>query len=374
LAPDTEHAEINKLFDRLSKHNQYNFSAILPLRHVDMGAVDIEWSTRYGEYETSATIDYKDPFTETWETISTDDRDDLITRTEQSLDAIDDELRDLERREAELEGNVNEDGASNPAGEAKHSPAILAEIQAVAAKRKELMERNTKLEELLDNLRDADEDTAELMWNTSWRPFDDDVDVDIVERIPQITWVRATDGEDEGNTYLTLTCIGQDNGPALMAYVVLAHGVVPEQYLSYWTSQRSWTEYVIGRRLFMECADKLGVAHVLSYHLRCDDEDTKDRRIKEAESRARKAEIADLPVSDELRSLVEQAVAEDADGKYRRVVDLARNRYTELISAGRTADAALKDPLLREMHRYAELRECLSELLERDNKLKTKGK
>lgn len=244
-------AKVTALFEELGTLNKYNFAAHLPTGEVDMGARSVNWGElQYGEdYETEQTVNYEDPFTKSWESCSTISRDKLIEQCEEKMDELDSLPKQTKKQAAEYKN----------------------------------------WETLKDNLERADTEIEELMWNTSWAPFGDSVDTDIVDQIPQLTWV--TDLREDQN-YVTLSCIGQDNGPALMAYVALAHGFISPSHVRYWDSQssREWTRHVIGTTCFMKVAETLGVKDLLEYHL---DKDEKARKQaqKEAEDRKNKEAI-----------------------------------------------------------------------------------
>lgn len=263
--------KVNALFEELGALNEYNFEAHLPIREVDMGARQTNWGTlSYGEdYETSETVNYQDPFTGYGESCS-------VTQREETIEKCDDEIERL-------------DG-----------------LKRMSKKQKE---EYKKWEELKDNLERADTEIDELMWNTCWAPYGDSVDKALAERIPQLTWVTDL---REDHTYLTLSCIGQDNGPALMAYVILSHQVVPRQFAKYWTSssEREWTQYVIGKTCFMECAKVLGVEDLLKYHLE-KDQQARDTDKRLAEERERKhEEVRNTPATPAFLKLLKKLVKE----------------------------------------------------------------
>jgi hypothetical protein len=240
---------VNKLFETLTDMNALNFEAILPIKHVDMCAQTICWSNReFDTYETPVTFTFEDENGE-WQELSSSERDEAIEKYKEMIDEL------------------------------EMKPRMTVKQQ----------KRLNDLDAAKDRLERADSEGPELMWNTSWQPYsDNEVDYDVAERVPQLTWVKSTSGDDEGQSYITLTCIGQDNGPALMAYVVLAHGVVPDQYLKYWTREREWTRHVIGTSCFLECAAKLGVLPQLKEVLKQDEAEKKRARRKAERERLRK--------------------------------------------------------------------------------------
>jgi hypothetical protein len=302
LIPSTgeKSEELNKaldqLFAKLTEVNKHNFDAILPLRQFDMGQVEIHWpDMAYGEdYVCHESINYEDPVEGRWVTADAADRDELIEK-------IDEEIDGLKR--------LALSGAALSA-----APAKLGTLLALVA--------------LKDNIEQADAEPTELMWNYSWRPDDRTVDKSIVNTIPQITWVaKLTDSASQlvdsngdaipgaaaaSGTYLTLSCIGQDNSPALMAYAVLAFGVVPEQYSRCW-QDLTWTRAVIGDRCLRACATKLGVLPALEYH---DQQEAAKKRHDAkafAEAEARKEAIRRRPLSRKLAAFLKAEVNIDVD-------------------------------------------------------------
>ena len=264
-------SKVNALFDELGPLNKYNFEAHLPICNVDMGARQTNWGElSYGEdYETSETVNYQDPFTGYGESCSVTQRDEILEKCEEELERLDG-LKRMSKKQKEEYKNW---------------------------------------EELKDNLERADAEIDELMWNTSWAPYGDSVKKDLAERIPQLTWVTDL---REDQTYLTLSCIGQDNGPALMAYVILAHQVVPKQFAKYWTSSsdREWTQYVIGKACFMECAKVLGVEDILKYNLEKDQQE-RDAEKRRAEEREREhEEVRNTPATPAFLKLLKKLVKE----------------------------------------------------------------
>lgn len=311
--------QAEELFGKLRKVNANNFEAILPIEHVDMNAQQIEWSNLcYGEdYETSCTYTYEDPITEQWEEVTSEERDDRLRAVEQAIE----DCRSVRKRE--------------------------------------------KLEALQRAIEDADRETAELMWNTSWQPYGRDVDKGIAEMVPQVTWVEkltdtASETHDrngdpiegcgaEAGTYLTLTCIGQDNGPALMAYVILAHGVVPAGYERYWTRDRYWAEHVIGRQCFMQCAKKLGVEKELKAAFKADAEAAKKRLEEQKRVEAKKAEIRKLEFSAEFKSIAMAAYEAD---KYRTLVSVGK--AIEDVATTGPVMLLSEHPLFKELEQHIE--------------------
>jgi hypothetical protein len=312
---------VNRLFAELKVLNEDNFDAILPTRHVDMGAVEISWSDlMYGDdYETSASITFENPFTGYWDEMDVAKRDDEVEKLEEKISELDAQIDKLR-------------GAAKASVEKKRD----------------------KFQELLVNIQKADHEYAELMWNTSWQPFGDDVDKEIAARIPQITWVEklSEDGIAPG-TYLTLTCIGQDNGPALMAYVILAHGVMPEQYLSYWRDL-SWTSHVIGLDVLRECADKMGIRPALERRLKRDRAEAKRKRKQAEKEAAEKAKIRATPLGDDLRTFLEKQVAADPEI---RLCDIRNKLIDHIVETTQmTATEAVTASLNREWHLHLSAR------------------
>jgi len=305
--------QVNELFVKLRKLNAANFDAILPIEPIDMHAQQIEWSNMsYGEdYETSCTYTYQDPITGSYEEVTPDERTERLEKVEEAIDAC-------------------------------KSAKKLA-----------------KLEELKSAIEDAEPEYAELMWNTSWQPWGRDVDKSIAESVPQVTWVEkltdmSSDTHDrngdpiegcgaEAGTYLTLTCIGQDNGPALMAYTVLAHGVVPAGDERYWTRDRGWTEHVIGRSCFLACARKLGVEKELKAAFKADAKQAKLRAEEQKRREAEQARIRVIPFSKPLGTALLEAFKED---EYRTFRD-AGNYVMKVVDRGQQSLQA-KHPLLVE--------------------------
>lgn len=254
---------IDKLFDKLKAENALNFEAILPIRHVDMGAVTIHWD-KYcigTHFETYTWYEYEDPV-EGWTELSHEEHAERLNKLDDEATECTDEAR-----------------------------AKIIDDTRYALDR-------------------ADVRYPELMWNTSWRPDDDPIDTGIAARIPQITWVQFN-GSDElpadldGKSYITLTSIGQDNGPALMAYVILSQGIVPEQYIKYWTRERSWFEHVVGKRIMLECAEKLGVAKELKQVLAKDKREEQKRQKAAERKRLRQEAFKDKPLGAKMTALLE---------------------------------------------------------------------
>jgi hypothetical protein len=236
---------VKGLFETLTEVNALNFEAILPIQHVDMCTQTICWSDRqYDTYETPVTYQFEDENGE-YQELTRDERDEALEKYQYLIDELEEK----------------------PKLSAKNTKRLKA------------------LEDAKDRLDNADPEGVELMWNTSWQPYsDDEVDYAVAERIPNLTWVKSLEGDDAGQSYITISSIGQDNGPALMAYVALAHGVVPAPYVKYWTQERDWTRHVIGTACFEACAEKLGVLPQLKKVLKRDE--TEKRRAKRKAERA----------------------------------------------------------------------------------------
>lgn len=251
----TEH--VTAVRTELEKQNRSNLEAHLLVRHVDMCPVQVDWSRmQYGEhYETDVSYNVSD-LGEDYESLTRDQFYDLRDRLSNYRD--------------ELNTVLDAAGALKLTG---LEPTL------------------TKALEALDHGINADPEYPELMWNTMWRPYGDDVDKAIIDRIPGITWVDILDNTDQfvdPGTYMTLTTIGQDMGPSLMAYVVLSHGIVPSQYVRYWTDLE-YTQYVIGKSILAECAEKLGVTAILDRTLA---RNARQKEIRRQQAERREARLA----------------------------------------------------------------------------------
>lgn len=198
------------VFQDLKKANADNLEALLPIRDVDLGRVEMRWNELdYEDIEVECTYSYDDPITgEREEGLTSEERDSRLDLAKEARDA-------------------------------QKGPALERAYQ-----------------ELVDAIEDAEETRTELMWNYSWRPYGDDVDLELANSIPQLTGVTY-----KNDKYLTLSSIGQDNGPALMAYVALAHKCIDRDHTHHLTTDNGleWTSHVIGRTWLMKVAKALGV-------------------------------------------------------------------------------------------------------------------
>lgn len=320
---------LDKLFSKLAVCNADNFEAILPVSSMEMGAVEIQWSKlSFGEdYEVSSTITGDDPVSGGHFELNTTEKDETIEKIEEQIAALGESDADVEM--------------------------------------------GKKLEELKENIENADPEYTELMWDYSWQPNNREVDKELADRIPQVTWVEKLDSkytkytDRDGDpipgataasgTYLTLSCIGQDNGPSLMAYAILAFGSVPEQYMSYWNSQLDWTRHVIGDTCFLECAKKLGVEKVLKkkFH-QIKAERAKASRIQKAKE-AKIAILRKQPLREDLRKLLQDTVTEDDDGQDIRLYEsynlIHKNVTKPLVISKKAADRKKAKSILKGLDR-----------------------
>ena len=323
--------KINEMFNALAKENANNFEAILPVAHVDMHITSINWCEKsLGEdYETQSWYTFEDPVTGFEECVSAEKREELLEQVEDDLaDADQDAPYRLEAL-MDLAGDIN--GANDALdwmkeqklpgyrgvqNIRKYLPALRNAIEVLKPAAKKVKD----LEKLKENIEDAESEYSELLWNLSWRPYGDDVNTGLIDRIPQVGWGRLLNSDEGDGSYLTLTCCGQDNGPALMAYVILEHGVVPHDYVKYWTGERGWTRNVIGTDLFLECAEKLGVRPQLEAAIAADDAATKKKKEEqEAKDRARE-EIRARRLSPRLEAFFRAAMIKGGDTLLRATV------------------------------------------------------
>ena len=323
---------LDKLFSELAVCNADNFEAILPVGSMDMGQVEIQWSKlSFGEdYEVSSTITGDDPVSGGHFELNTTEKDETIEKIEEQIAALGESDADVEM--------------------------------------------GKKLEELKENIENADPEYTELMWDYSWQPNNREVDKELADRIPQVTWVEKLDSkytkytDRDGDpipgataasgTYLTLSCIGQDNGPSLMAYAILAFGSVPEQYMSYWNSQLDWTRHVIGDTCFLECAKKLGVEKVLKkkfHQIKVERaEASRIQKAKEAKSEI----IRKQPLREDLRKLLQATVTEDDDGQNIRLYEscnlIYHNVTKPLVISKKAADHKKAKSILKGLARISD--------------------
>jgi hypothetical protein len=243
------------LFEELEKKHKNNIEALLPIEEIDMGRVEIRWNdVNVDDVEVEGTWSYTDP--------GTSEVVEGLTRTEldKRIEEVDDEL---DHATGTKEDNLNK---------------------------------------LLDALHDAEETRPELMWNYSWRPYNEDANLDLANQIPQLMGV--TYKEDK---YVTLSSCGQDNGPALMAYVAIEHKVIPPGYVKYLTARElEWTLHVIGVTWTMKAAKALGVEKQVR-QLRSNITRKRRAAAKAAAAlEARRKAIRETPMPEELRAKLVQ--------------------------------------------------------------------
>jgi hypothetical protein len=365
-------ATLETAFAQLVTDNATNFEAILPLRHVDMHAQQIHWysMTQGEDYETARWYTYKDPFTGSYEEVTDEVRDERLDEARDCLAAAEEDaecgdhvvaLRDVHtainsaRDAIDFCKERGFDGSKHLHGLLRFLPALEKLLNEVTPR----AETYAQVAKLVENIEDADSESSELMWNTSWQPYGDDVDKDIANRVPQVCWVQKTT-EDSDDTFLTLTCIGQDNGPALMAYVVLAHGVVPIDYVRYWTRERDWTQHVIGTDLFLECAEKLGVKPQLEAVLAQDEKERKERAAKaEADRKAREEMIAAVkanPLPEAFQPVLTDRYNLDAETSLREcsgdLLSVCRDNATLLTAYSNLLSAFERATVFDVLHHY----------------------
>ncbi|TVX86032.1 hypothetical protein [Paenibacillus agilis] len=101
---------------------------------------------------------------------------------------------------------------------------------------------------------DLELECHEIYWNTVWR-FNNDLDREVADKVG----LGYLEMNESGDEYLFLLGCGMDLTPKIVAYQALAHGYIDESYLHYFKSKTSYTKDVMGKNVWNEVVEKLGI-------------------------------------------------------------------------------------------------------------------
>jgi hypothetical protein len=122
---------------------------------------------------------------------------------------------------------------------------------------------SSALSDLIHDIKKAEIDYDEVMWNTVWRPYNDDPDPEIARRCGLAVVTLLRDEE----SYLGLCGCGMDLRPLLIAYCVLKYGQVDHENVSYFCKDLNYTVYVMGPDLWHQVTEKLGITKLMRTRL-----------------------------------------------------------------------------------------------------------
>lgn len=122
------------------------------------------------------------------------------------------------------------------------------------------------INDLIRDIKRAEIEYDEVMWNTVWRPYNDNVDAAIARQC-RLAVVTLLKGDDEGDSYLALTGCGMDLRPLRIAYCALKYGQVDHDEVSYFCKDINFTSYVMGPSLWQAVTEKLGITKLMKQRL-----------------------------------------------------------------------------------------------------------